>query len=84
VQVHPGKNVGLGKDYTLFALIDGVVQFEKNSLRQRVNVVPFDLYEVPEGQRLQEGSRKHKRRQASMIKYQQAAEEAAAAAAAEA
>ena len=26
--VHPGKNVGMGRDFTLFALIDGVVQFE--------------------------------------------------------
>ncbi len=26
---HPGKNVGLGKDFTLFALTDGVVQFKK-------------------------------------------------------
>jgi large subunit ribosomal protein L27 len=26
---HPGKNVGLGKDFTLFALSDGVVQFKK-------------------------------------------------------
>ncbi|WP_339043938.1 50S ribosomal protein L27 [Cardinium endosymbiont of Tipula unca] len=26
---HPGKNVGLGKDHTLFALIDGVVAFKK-------------------------------------------------------
>ena len=26
---HPGKNVGLGKDHTLFALIDGTVQFKK-------------------------------------------------------
>jgi large subunit ribosomal protein L27 len=26
---HPGKNVGVGKDYTLFALIDGVVEFRK-------------------------------------------------------
>ncbi len=28
-QHHPGKNVGIGKDHTLFALIDGVVKFEK-------------------------------------------------------
>jgi large subunit ribosomal protein L27 len=28
-QHHPGKNVGMGKDHTLFALIDGVVKFEK-------------------------------------------------------
>lgn len=26
---HPGKNVGLGRDYTLFALTDGVVEFKK-------------------------------------------------------
>lgn len=26
-QFHPGKNVGIGKDYTLFALIDGLVHF---------------------------------------------------------
>jgi len=26
---HPGKNVGVGKDYSLFALIDGVVEFKK-------------------------------------------------------
>jgi large subunit ribosomal protein L27 len=26
--VHPGTNVGVGKDYTLFALIDGMVKFE--------------------------------------------------------
>lgn len=28
-QYHPGKNVGVGKDFTLFALSDGVVQFRK-------------------------------------------------------
>ena len=26
---HPGKNVGLGKDFTIFALTDGVVEFKK-------------------------------------------------------
>lgn len=26
---HPGNNVGLGRDYTLFALVDGVVKFER-------------------------------------------------------
>jgi large subunit ribosomal protein L27 len=36
---HPGQNVGLGKDYTLFAKIDGVVRFErKGKSRQRVSV----------------------------------------------
>lgn len=28
-QYHPGKNVGVGKDFTLFALQDGIVQFRK-------------------------------------------------------
>ena len=35
----PGKNVGIGTDYTLFALADGVVQFKKGK-RNTVNVVP--------------------------------------------
>ena len=26
---HPGKNVGIGKDHTLFALVDGIVEFKK-------------------------------------------------------
>ena len=28
-RIHPGENVGLGKDYTLFAKIDGIVKYEK-------------------------------------------------------
>jgi large subunit ribosomal protein L27 len=36
---HPGANVGLGKDFTLFALTDGVVAFERQGrLRQKVSV----------------------------------------------
>jgi len=34
---HPGKNVGMGRDYTLFALVDGYVKFES---RRRVSVYP--------------------------------------------
>jgi large subunit ribosomal protein L27 len=34
---HPGVNVGQGSDFTLFALTDGVVQFDRNG--RRVNVV---------------------------------------------
>jgi len=34
---HPGRNVGLGRDHTLFALADGVVQFDRQG--SRVNVV---------------------------------------------
>ena len=38
-RIHPGKNVGVGKDYTLFALIDGIVKFEPASNnRRRVSV----------------------------------------------
>jgi large subunit ribosomal protein L27 len=29
-KIHPGRNVGLGRDYTLFALRDGVVQYGKS------------------------------------------------------
>ena len=37
----PGKNVGLGKDHTLFALVDGFVRFEdKGSRGQMVSVIP--------------------------------------------
>ena len=40
--IHPGRNVGLGRDYTLFALVDGVVQFEKfgknGTVRRRVHI----------------------------------------------
>jgi len=35
---HPGKNVGMGKDYTLFALIDGIVKFETRRNRKHVSV----------------------------------------------
>ncbi|MGA1434108.1 MAG: 50S ribosomal protein L27 [Candidatus Kapaibacteriota bacterium] len=38
---HPGNNVGLGKDYTLFSLVDGVVIFERNDkTRLKVSVYP--------------------------------------------
>ena len=38
-KIHPGENVGVGKDYTLFAKIDGVVTFERQGRsRKRVSV----------------------------------------------
>ncbi len=38
-RIHPGNNVGVGRDYTLFALIDGVVKFEPFSRdRRKVSV----------------------------------------------
>lgn len=37
--IHPGNNVGMGKDYTLYALIDGTVKFEqKTKDKKRVSV----------------------------------------------
>lgn len=39
----PGKNVGIGKDHTLFALTDGIVQFRKKAAgRSFVSVEPFE------------------------------------------
>jgi large subunit ribosomal protein L27 len=36
---HPGKNVGCGRDFTLFALTDGTVEFKKAS--RTVNIIPL-------------------------------------------
>src|SRR5437588_420938 len=38
----PGKNVGLGRDHTLFALIDGIVKFEGPKEKRRVSVYPAE------------------------------------------
>ena len=37
---HPGPNVGMGKDHTLFALVEGHVQFRKSGSRSSVSVTP--------------------------------------------
>ena len=43
---HPGRNVGLGRDYTIYSLIDGVVKFEhKDRRRYRVSVYPLAFEE---------------------------------------
>ena len=40
---HPGNNVGMGRDYTLFALSDGVVTFEyMDKMRQKISVYPVE------------------------------------------
>ncbi|MDR3317509.1 MAG: 50S ribosomal protein L27 [Puniceicoccales bacterium] len=36
-KMHPGKNVGLGRDFTLFSLVDGVVEWDAK--HRRVNIV---------------------------------------------
>ena len=37
---YPGENVGIGRDHTLFALVDGTVEFGTSRNRQHVSVVP--------------------------------------------
>jgi large subunit ribosomal protein L27 len=43
-QIHPGTNVGVGKDHTLFALVDGTVQFKTKGAKQHkyANVEPAE------------------------------------------
>ena len=44
---HPGQNVGIGKDHTLFAMVDGTVQFRKGRKdRSFVSVVPGEVATV--------------------------------------
>jgi large subunit ribosomal protein L27 len=46
-QHHPGNNVGIGKDHTLYALTDGLVEFrKKRDNRSFVSVVPFEQAEA--------------------------------------
>lgn len=43
-RIHPGSNVGLGRDYTLYAKIDGVVAYEDfGKDRKRVSVYPAEV-----------------------------------------
>ena len=45
-KLHPGKNVDCGRDYTLFALISGIVTFEGPKTRRRVSVYPEVIAEI--------------------------------------
>ena len=41
--IDPGRNVGVGKDFTLFALVDGVVAYEHSTrIKKRVSVYPAE------------------------------------------
>ena len=47
--VHPGLNVGVGRDWTLFALIDGVVKFERKGRdKKKVSVLPIEAAATPQ------------------------------------
>ena len=40
-RIHPGRNVGMGRDYTLFAKTDGIVQYERlGKDRKQVHILP--------------------------------------------
>lgn len=40
-KVHPGRNVGMGRDYTLYARVDGVVKYETfRNVKRRVRIEP--------------------------------------------
>lgn len=40
-KLHPGENVGMGRDHTLFALTDGIVSFQKFAgKRTKINIIP--------------------------------------------
>ncbi|HVA79364.1 MAG TPA: 50S ribosomal protein L27 [Candidatus Binataceae bacterium] len=47
-RIHPGRNVGLGRDYTIFALIDGIVKYESYHGDKRQ--VSVDAVEKPSAQ----------------------------------
>lgn len=52
-QFHVGRNVGIGKDHTLYATIDGVVRFEPISrAKRRISVYPPDVYPIGGGKGL--------------------------------
>ena len=41
-RIHPGDNVGMGRDYTIFAKIDGTVKYERYGKdRKKVSVIPI-------------------------------------------
>jgi len=39
---HPGEGVGVGRDWTLFALREGLVKFERRNNRRRISVYPIE------------------------------------------
>ena len=46
-EFHPGENIGMGKDHTLFALVDGTVQFKVTKEDRRyVSVIPAESAEA--------------------------------------
>ena len=42
-QWHPGKNVGMGRDHTIFALVEGIVKFDKKGRKERIFISVLPL-----------------------------------------
>ncbi|WP_029551451.1 50S ribosomal protein L27 [Thermocrinis jamiesonii] len=40
-KIYPGQNVGMGSDFTLYALVDGIVKFESRKNKKFVSVIPL-------------------------------------------
>ncbi len=51
-RIRPGRNVGVGKDHTLFALITGVLRFERDG-KTRVKAAVYDAGQDPKAQAAQ-------------------------------
>ena len=46
--IHPGQNVGTGRDWTLFALVDGTVKYDRHGKnRKRISIVPVAAPAAP-------------------------------------
>lgn len=59
---NPGENVGLGKDHTLFALVDGTVIFKKKAdNRSYVSVIPFEAAPVVEAPKAKPAAKAEKK-----------------------
>jgi large subunit ribosomal protein L27 len=43
---HPGKGVGVGRDWTIFATVDGNVRFHKRNRRNLISVIPLEAAEA--------------------------------------
>ncbi len=41
-KIHPGYGVGIGSDFTIYALVDGVVKFHERKGRKYVSVIPLE------------------------------------------
>jgi len=56
-KIHPGKNVGMGRDYTLFSLIDGVVKYGRhNKIRKKSRSLSGSIALAQKNQKAPEGA----------------------------